>query len=243
MVDYLVTLEHTKYEKIYEQLSYLYYRLSGSKNSRSLTKGKYGVTVLGLEEIGEIAPAGYYIALRVGFAFPVEEVNFLPQAWVLHYTQQRFMVFDPIIRWVHANTGATRWSAMPEDDPRGVMRQAKTFGLRYGVAISVFDGNIAGQRSYGSFARSDREYTELEIRLLQAYLQRRHMEMAPPTNLTEAEIEALSLVKNGLRLKEIAHDLGVSEGAVKQRLKNAKTKLDAKTSTQAATIAAQHGII
>ena len=51
------------------------------------------------------------------------------------------------------------------------------------------------------------------------------------------------MVKDGKRLKEIAHELSVSEGAVKQRLKNAKAKLDAKTSTQAATIAAQHGII
>lgn len=200
-------------------------------------------SLLGLEEIAEIAPGGYYIALRVGFAFPVEEVNNLPPEWVTHYTQNRFMLFDPVIRWVHANTGYTRWSEMEADDPRGVMKQAQTFGLRYGAAIAVFDGNKDGQRSFGSFARSDREYTDLEIKLLQAYLQRRHAEMAPPTNLTDAEIQALSMVKNGKRLKEIAHDLGVSEGAVKQRLKNAKAKLEAKTSTQAATIAAQHGII
>lgn len=198
---------------------------------------------LGLEEIGEIAPAGYYIALRVGFAFPVEELNNLPQSWVQHYTQSRLMLFDPVIRWVHANVGAIRWSEMDTDDPRGVMKQARTFGLRYGVAIAVYDGNKDGQRSFGSFSRKDREYTELEIKLLQVYLQRRHTEMAPPTNLTDAEIQALSMVKNGKRLKEIAHELSVSEGAVKQRLKNAKSKLDAKTSTQAAAIAAQHGII
>ncbi|SEW03506.1 transcriptional regulator, LuxR family [Cognatiyoonia koreensis] len=200
-------------------------------------------SLLGLEEIAEIAPGGYYIALRVGFAFPVEEVNNLPRDWVQHYTQNRLMLFDPVIRWVHANTGYIRWSEMESDDPRGVMKQAQTFGLRYGAAIAVFDGNKEGQRSFGSFARQDREYTELEIKLLQAYLQRRHAEMEPPSNLTEAEIQALGMVKNGKRLKEIAHDLGVSEGAVKQRLKNAKSKLEAKTSTQAAAIAAQHGII
>jgi len=199
--------------------------------------------VLGLEDIAEIAPAGFYIALRVGFAFPVEEVNNLPDAWVKHYTQNRLMLFDPVIRWVHANIGVRKWSTLCEDDPRGVMKQAQTFGLRYGVAVAVFDGNDNGQRSFGSFARSDREYTDLEIKLLQAYMMRRHAEMAPPTNLTVAETQALGMVKNGKRLKEIAHDLGVSEGAVKQRLKNAKSKLGAKTSTQAATIAAQHGLI
>lgn len=199
--------------------------------------------VLGLEDIAEIAPAGFYIALRVGFAFPVEEINNLPPDWVQHYTQNRLMLFDPVIRWVHANTGAQRWSRLGDEDSRGVMKQAQTFGLRFGVAIAVFDGNNSGQRSFGSFARSDREYTDLEIKLLQAYMARRHAEMAPPTNLTAAEIQALGMVKDGKRLKEIAHDLGVSEGAVKQRLKNAKAKLEAKTSTQAATIAAQHGII
>lgn len=199
--------------------------------------------VLGLEDISEIAPAGFYIALRVGFAFPVEEVNNLPPAWVQHYTQNRLMLFDPVIRWVHANIGACRWSEFDDEDPRGVMKQAKTFGLRYGVAIAVFDGNDSGQRSFGSFARSDREYTDLEVKLLQVYVTRRHAEMAPPTNLTTAEIQALGMVKNGKRLKEIAFDLGVSEGAVKQRLKSAKAKLEAKTSTQAAAIAAQHGII
>jgi len=70
-----------------------------------------------------------------------------------------------------------------------------------------------------------------------------HIEMVPPTNLTAAELEALRMVKNGLLMKEIANLLGVTEGAVKQRLKNAKTKLGAKTSTHAATKATSFGLI
>ncbi len=70
-----------------------------------------------------------------------------------------------------------------------------------------------------------------------------HQQMVPPTNLTRAELEALGMVKNGLLMKEIADLLGVSEGAVKQRLKNAKTKLKAKTSTHAATMATTFGLI
>ena len=56
-------------------------------------------TTLGPDDIAEIAPAGYYIALRLGFAFPVEEINNLPSEWVTHYTQQRFMMFDPVVRY------------------------------------------------------------------------------------------------------------------------------------------------
>ena len=198
---------------------------------------------LGPIEISEIAPVGFYLALRVGFAFPVEEINKLPVEWVSHYTQQRLMMFDPVIQWVYAHTGAIRWSEMACDDPRNVMGQAQTFGLRYGVAVAVFDGNALGQRSFGSFARSDREMTDNEMRTLHEFVREQHAMSAPPSNLTEAETEALRLVKEGQRLKQIAHDLGVSEGAVKQRLKNAKAKLGAKTSPQAATLATRHGLI
>lgn len=198
---------------------------------------------IGPEQIAEIAPAGHYIALRIGFAFPVEEINALPPDWIDHYTKNRFMLFDPIIRWAYGNVGALRWSDIKMDDPRKVISQAKTFGLRFGAAISVFDGNAEGQRSFGSFVRSDRDFSDIEIRVLHAYVKRRHTEMAPPTNLTMAELEALGMVRDGKRLKEIAFELGVTEGAVKQRLKNAKLKLDAKTGTQAAALASQYGLI
>ncbi len=200
-------------------------------------------TLLGPEEIGELAPSGYYVALRIGFAFPMEEVNEYPQEWVEHYTRQRFMLFDPVVRWAYANVGAIRWSELQNDDPRAVIAQAKTFGLRFGVTVAHLDSGPKAQRSFASFARADREYSDLEVKLLQAYVIRRHNETAPPTNLTAAELEALGMVKDGKRLKEIAFELSVSEGAVKQRLKNAKLKLGAKTSSQAAALANQFGLI
>lgn len=199
--------------------------------------------LLGPDEIGQLAPSGHYIALRIGFAFPMEEVNALPAAWVSHYTKQRFALFDPVLRWAYSNVGTIRWSELTLDDPKQVIAQAKTFGLRYGVIVSVFESDVDAQRSFASFVRPDREYTDLEVRLLRAYLARRHNETAPPTNLTKAELEALSMVKDGRRLKEIAFELSVSEGAVKQRLKNAKLKLGAKTGTQAAALANQYGLI
>ena len=71
----------------------------------------------------------------------------------------------------------------------------------------------------------------------------RHAALSPPTNLTEAELEALRMARGGMLLKEIAHQLGVSEGAIKQRLKSAKVKLDARNSTHAIAKATQFGLI
>lgn len=198
---------------------------------------------VGPDEIAQLAPVGHYIALRVGFAFPMEEVNALPVEWVDHYTKNRFMLFDPVIRWAYSQTGFVRWSEITFDDPRKVMEQGRLFGLRYGAVISVFDDNAEGQRSFASFVRRDREFSDLEIKVLHAFVARRHTEMAPPRNVTNAELEALGMVRDGKRLKQIAFELGVSEGAVKLRLKNAKSKLDAKTSSQAAAMAAQFGLI
>ncbi|MEM9786075.1 MAG: autoinducer binding domain-containing protein [Pseudomonadota bacterium] len=200
-------------------------------------------TLLGPDEIGQLAPSGHYIALRIGFAFPMEEVNAFPEDWISHYTKQRFMLFDPIVRWAYSNTGTIRWSDISIDDPKRIIPQAQTFGMRYGVTVSLFDSGADAQRSFASFTRSDREYTDLEMKLLKAFLARRHSETAPPTNLTKAELEALGMVKDGKRLKEIAFELSVSEGAVKQRLKNAKLKLGAKTGSQAAALANQYGLI
>lgn len=200
-------------------------------------------TLLGPEEIGQLAPSGYYVALRIGFAFPMEEVNAFPPEWISHYTKQRFMLFDPVVKWAYSSVGAVRWAELSENDPQRIIAQARTFGMRYGVTVSVFDSSADAQRSFASFTRSDRDYTDLELKLLLAYLTRRHNETAPPTNLTKAELEALGMVKDGKRLKQIAYELSVSEGAIKQRLKNAKLKLGAKTGTQAAALASQYGLI
>lgn len=114
---------------------------------------------IAINDLSEIAPAGYYLALRVGFAFPLEEINALPADWVSHYTAERYMMADPVIRWVYSKTGTIRWSEIEFDDVWGVLAKAESFGLRYCVAVSVFDNNPEGQRSFGTFARSDREFT------------------------------------------------------------------------------------
>jgi LuxR family transcriptional regulator len=196
-----------------------------------------------LSPFSDLAPAGYYVALRVGFAFPIIERNALPRGWVREYTASGFMVFDPVMRWLYASRGATRWSAIADTDPKGVLGRAKEHGLVFGAAIAYVDPLGPGQRSFGSFARGDREYTDDEMRELERLIQRLHQKSAPPKSLTEAELQVLTMVKNGMLVKEIAGALGLAEGVIKQRLKTAKQKLGAKTSSQAAAIATDFGLV
>jgi LuxR family transcriptional regulator len=194
-------------------------------------------------EFSSIATAGYYVALRIGFAFPVEERNEFPSAWIEYYTRNGLMMRDPVVRWVYDNTGSARWSDMAASDTFGVLAKAKKFGLNYGAVVSCLLENPNGQRSFGTFARGDREFSSDEIALFGFHLKRLHVMSVPPSNITNAELEALRLVKDGMRLKEIAYQLGVSEGAIKQRLSGAKKKLGARTNTQAASRAVEYRII
>jgi LuxR family transcriptional regulator len=194
-------------------------------------------------ELAQVAPGGYYLGLRVGFAFPLEALNRLPDPWVEHYTRARFMVSDPVIRWCYANTGVIRWADITIEDPRQVLAQARAFGLAFGCAVSVRDSERGGPRSFGMFVRGDRDFAEAELDFLEREVRRLHAQKAPPTNLTAAEIMALKLLRDGKRLKQIAWELGVSEGAVKQRLKNARLKLGAKTGAEALSRATGYGLL
>ncbi len=196
-----------------------------------------------LSRLEQIAPDGYFLAIRMGFVFPVFEKKTFPQKWINRYTSRGLVLSDPVMHWLYQNVGATRWSEINLEDPRGVLQQARLCGLNHGVAVCCADTDEGGQRSFGSFAHSEREFTQGEIDALTEGLENLHAETLPPKNLTKAELEALRMVKNGLLMKEIANLLGVSEGAVKQRLKNAKAKLKAKTSTHAATMATSFGLI
>lgn len=195
------------------------------------------------QEFGRLAPAGFYAALRVGFVVPMSECNTMPQAWIDRYTRMGYLVHDPVVRWVYGNTGAIRWHEIVLPDPQGVMREAAQYGMRFGAAVSCAPPDEGGHRSYATFARSDRDFTDAEVEQLRDRFTALHLAATPPANLTKAELEALAMMRDGLLLKEIAGRLGVTEGAIKQRIRNAKGKLNAKTSSQAVSCAAGYGLI
>lgn len=193
-------------------------------------------------QINQFSPAGYYVAIRVGFSFPEEEINELPENWVEFYTTHGLVVHDPAMKWVYANTGATRLSAISLPDPHQVRERAAVFGLSHGAVISVMSAGDRGRRSYGLFFRDDRDFEETDLRQLHGIVTRLHSGSDGEGALTAAEMQALRMQSEGLRLRQIAAEIGISESAVKARLNNAKRKLGAKTQSQAASIAAARRI-
>ncbi|WP_300512905.1 autoinducer binding domain-containing protein [Aliiroseovarius sp.] len=191
-------------------------------------------------ELGELAPKGYFVGLHIRFAAPLMTFQTYPQAWTDHYTQHAYALRDPLIAWGISRTGATRWSDIDIPDPFDIMAEARKFGLVYGVSISC--GPMTS-RTVAGIARADREFTDEEIAELSGIILRLHTETEPPDNLTGAEIEALKVVGSGERYAAGAARLGISESALKARLTSARRKLFARTSAEAIQRAKDYRLI
>lgn len=189
----------------------------------------------------KLAPAGYYLALHLGFYAPAEERNTFPGHWVDHYTHSGLAPLDPLMRWCHAHSGVARWSTVALPDPMRVIPAYHAYGFVFGAVVSIPRSDDRPRRSFGLFARADRELREEELAELHAALMELHVD--DQEILTAAQAEALRLLSQGRRHKEIAHLLGISVSAVKARLKSATARLEARTPVEAASIAAVKGLL
>jgi LuxR family transcriptional regulator, quorum-sensing system regulator SdiA len=189
------------------------------------------------------APAGFYLALHVGYAFPEREVNRLPVDWIEFYTKRGLLVHDPVMRWVYSNTGAMRIEDLLLPDPEQVLVYARRFCLRYGAVVSILRRGDGLHRSYATFYRTDCAFTLAELSVLQQRVEALHDEVGGNQSLTPLEVETLRMLSRGMRVKQIAQEAGISDSAVKARLLGARRKTGARTTSQLLTVAAARRLI
>lgn len=113
-----------------------------------------------LESVQKLAEAGFAIAFHIRLTSPDLLLQTYPKEWTDIYSEKGFVMVDPTVRWGFSDTGSIRWSELSDQDDQNVLGQSVTFGMAYGVAISVETDN---SRSIASFSRPDREYTDAEI--------------------------------------------------------------------------------
>ncbi|NDR56961.1 autoinducer binding domain-containing protein [Aliiruegeria sabulilitoris] len=183
-----------------------------------------------LRLLGELAPAGYFVALHIRFAAPLMTFHTYDKAWVDRYTAQAYAMRDPMTAWGFSTEGAARWSEIEVPDTFGIMREAAQYGLKFGVQLAY--GPISS-RSIAGLARGDREFTDAERDRAARIFARMHDMTDPPENLTRAQVEALRLVADGDRHAAAAAKLGISESALKARLTSARQRLMARTTAEA----------
>ncbi len=80
-------------------------------------------------------------------------------------------------------------------------------------------------------------------RYIPAQVGARIAENFPPPDITSREIEVLQRIASGLRNKEVAHQLRISEATVNAHIKHILVKLNATDRTHAVMIALRRGII
>lgn len=195
---------------------------------------------LGLERLARLAPKGYALGLHIRFASAHIMVQTYDRAWIEIYTGRGYMLCDPLVSWGFSTEGAIRWSELPFPDPHRVMEQASAFGLKYGVGVSV---GPTSSRSIGGFAREDREFTDEEMATIADLVRVLHRESTPLERLTGPQIAALRLIAKGFRYAEAAAQLGISESALKARLKTVRDGLLCRTMAEAIQKAQEYKLL
>ncbi|MEX1663397.1 autoinducer binding domain-containing protein [uncultured Thioclava sp.] len=181
-------------------------------------------------ELQQLAPCGYSVGLHIRFASPLVYESSYPSAWIKFYNDQAYYLRDPLVFWGIGTAGTTRWSEIPLPDPFGVIAKAASYGLKYGAVSSY--GPITS-RSIVGISHTDREFNDEELSELSEITARLHVAAEPPSELTKAQVEALQCVANGDRHTAAAAKLGISESALKARLKSARIRLEARTTSEA----------
>ena len=195
---------------------------------------------LGLARLRRLAPRGYALGLHIRFASAHIMVQTYDPEWIEQYTSRGYMLCDPMVSWGFSTTGVSRWSELGFPDPHDIFGQAAAYGLKYGVAVSH---GPSASRTIGGFARDDREFTDDEIGRIRDTVHLLHEEATPPESLTSAQRHALRLVAKGHRYTEAAALLGISESALKARLKSARDRLYARTTAEAIQRAQEYNLL
>ncbi|PIE08644.1 MAG: LuxR family transcriptional regulator [Rhodobacterales bacterium] len=194
----------------------------------------------GLAKLSDLAPRGYALALHIRFAAAHLMIQTYDPRWTEIYTENGYMLADPTVFWGFGNDGTIRWSEIDLPDQQGILTQAAEFGLKYGVAVAF---GPTSSRTIGGFARDDREFADDEIARISEIVARLHEASTPPEQLTPAQRMALRLIARGNRYAEAAARLGISESALKARLRSARERLFVRTTAEAVQRAQEYKLL
>lgn len=126
-----------------------------------------------LRRLRQSSPAGFAMGLHIQYTTPRYFFQAYSRDWFDTYTSAGYVMNDPIVHWGFTNEGICRWSALGIEDPLGVLSGAAEFGMAFGLAAAV---KTKGSRSIAGFARSDREFTDLEAGAILKDLKALHAE-------------------------------------------------------------------
>jgi DNA-binding CsgD family transcriptional regulator len=242
------------------QVADFYYALDQIRNSRELL-GLFKKTTApsGIEGIfiAHLPSAGDDIAPNVMLRGWNED-------WIFHHARQNYVLHDPLDneparRETICVGGEICRERKPSRLESQIMREAKSAGLHDGSTVPVVVTGLrttcvsfptAGSFDRVSFDREGRQTLQLVATLAVAKLDA--LIAAPPAaadappsvkRLAPRERECLALAGQGLTSKEIERQIGLSFRTVDFYIGRAMHKLNARTRTEALSLALKHRLI
>ena len=141
-----------------------------------------------LAALDPLCPAGFAIALHIKFTAPTFLFQTYPARWREIYTEKGLVLHDPTVKWGMKHTGLVNWRDLVDEDEANVLRMAREYGLLYGFTLAIV---VDGSRSLASFARTDRDFLDVEIDRIRDHLTALHDETAGLEDLSREDRDAL----------------------------------------------------
>jgi LuxR family transcriptional regulator, quorum-sensing system regulator SdiA len=141
-----------------------------------------------LARLSVFCDTGYLLAVHIRYTRPSLMFKTYPQDWLDYYSENGFMMVDPVVRWSMAHEGTVFWDDLEKDDSAGVVQSARKFGLSHGISFAI--GPVES-RTIGSVTRSA-PFTTTEVDEMRAIVTEIH-------DLTEGLDHLPARVQNTLR--------------------------------------------
>ncbi len=118
--------------------------MAGSQGS-----GKSIAHLLG--KLKSICDSGFALAAHIRYTRPTLLYQTYSQDWADHYSEKGYMMADPTVHWGLSNIGSIEWDQLTAQDPEGVIKAAREYGLSNGWTYAV---GPATSRSLASMTRT-----------------------------------------------------------------------------------------
>ena len=110
-----------------------------------------------LSQLARKCDSGFAIAVHIRYTRPSLLYQTYAQDWNDHYSEQGYMLTDPVVHWGLTQTGWVAWDDLLDKDTAGVLADAKKFGLNHGWTYAVGD---AHSRTISGHTRSDTTFSD-----------------------------------------------------------------------------------
>jgi LuxR family quorum-sensing system transcriptional regulator SolR len=181
--------------------------------------------------------------------------NNYPPEWRRRYNEREYLNIDPTIQLGLKTSMTMVWSDKLFQGCPQLLREAQSFGLRYGWCRSSFDSNSVG--SLLTLARASEPISELELRdkssMLDGLTNAAHAAMTRcllqrlipecSAKLSAQELTVLRWTGEGYCSREVAQLMNIAERTVNFHATNATAKLNASNKTVAVMRAAVLGLL